>query len=239
MTKKQKAQLILQLLTELYPEPKAELNASNDYEFLFAVIMSAQTTDKQVNKLTDRLFVKYPTLEAFATANLEELAVDMASIGLYRQKAKNLILTAVILINEYEGKVPNSLEAISALHGAGNQGIAVDTHVMRLANNFGLTKHSEPLKIEEDLKQLFPQDQWSMMSLRLILYGRYHYPARSINHTGPLSHLVSKENNLSKTKKTQKKLSRPFPKLTKSTIKSQKNQSQLSDLGFPKLSPEN
>ncbi len=212
MTKKQKAKLIIEILTQLFPDPKPELNATKDYEFLFAVIMSAQTTDKQVNKLTDKLFLKYPTLESFANANLEELSINMSSIGLYKQKAKNIILSANILIQQHEGKVPNSLIDISNLHGAGkktanvvtgdwfgnNQGIAVDTHVIRLSNNLGLTKNKEPLKIEEDLKKLFPQQQWSKMSLRLILYGRYYYPARKINHEGPLSHLVTNENKIIK-----------------------------------------
>jgi endonuclease III len=230
MTKKQKAKLILELLTELYPDPQPELNASTDYEFLFAVIMSAQTTDKQVNKLTDRLYLKYPSLEAFANADIVQLATDMASIGLYKQKAKNIILTSNILINQYDGKVPNSLEAISSLHGAGKktanvvtgdwfdnpQGIAVDTHVTRLANNFGLTKHNDPLKIEEDLKKLFPTPEWSKISLRIILYGRYYYPARSINHNGPLSHLVSKENDNTKNKKSK---SKKIPKKPKKILK--------------------
>lgn len=217
MTKKQRVLSIFNILKELYPDPKAELNASSDYEFLFAVIMSAQTTDKQVNKLTDTLFIKYPTLESFADAEIEQLALDMNSIGLYRAKAKNLISTANTLILKFNSQVPNSIEDISSLDGAGrktanvvtgdwfknNQGIAVDTHVMRLCKNFGLSKHIDPLKIEQDLMKLFPKAHWSMMSLRLILYGRYYFPAHLYEHDGPLSEYVVRQ-NLEKRRKVIK-----------------------------------
>ncbi|MGL4759719.1 MAG: endonuclease III [Patescibacteria group bacterium] len=218
MTKKQKARLILEILTSLYPDPKAELNASSDYEFLFAVIMSAQTTDKQVNKLTEKLFLKYNSLESFIKTEIEDLANDMRSIGLYKSKANNIHQTAKILINEHNSVVPNDLDSLIKLPGVGkktanvvlgdwynnNVGIAVDTHVTRLANNLGLTKSRNPLKIEEDLKKLFPKDQWAKMSLRLILYGRYFYPAHLYEHEGPLSKLVVNLNYSKKNKSIKK-----------------------------------
>jgi endonuclease III len=208
MTRKQRAKEILTILSELYPNPLPELDYTHDYEFLFAVIMSAQTTDKQINKLTSTLFIKYPTLVSFAEAELDQLMVDMSSIGLYRAKAKNLVAAAKILIDTFDSKVPSTLEEIMLIPGAArktanvviadlynqNVGIAVDTHVIRLSNNFGLTVHQDPLKIESDLKKLFPKSHWGKMSLRIILYGRYYYPARSKDHDGPLSHLVVKEN---------------------------------------------
>ncbi len=209
MTKKERANIMLTILSELYPDPQAELNYTHDYEFLFAVIMSAQTTDKQINKLTDKLFIKYPSLISFADADIDELIIDMNSIGLYRAKAKNLKAAARILIDNFDSKVPNSVAAIMTIPGAAkktanvvtgdyfkmNEGIAVDTHVIRLSQNFGLTKHKDSLKIEEDLKKLFPKLHWGKMSLRIILYGRYYYPARSTNHDGPLSHLVILDND--------------------------------------------
>ena len=218
MTKKERASIILEVLTELYPEPKAELNYTHDYEFLLAVIMSAQTTDIQINKLTDKLFIKYPTLQSFMDADLDELTKDMNSIGLYRAKAKNLKAAAKILIEQFDSKVPNSVELIMTIPGAAkktanvvtgdyfnmNEGIAVDTHVIRLSQNFGLTKHKDAIKIEEDLKKLFPKNHWGKMSLRIILYGRYYYPARSVNHEGPLNHIVVLDNDKLGPKKSKK-----------------------------------
>jgi endonuclease III len=219
MTKIQRSKEILSILTELYPNPLPDLDYTHDYEFLFAVIMSAQTTDKQINKLTSTLFVKYPNLESFANADLDILIKDMSSIGLYRAKAKNLVAAAKMLIQDFDSKVPSTIEEITLIPGAArktanvviadlfnqNVGIAVDTHVIRLSNNFGLTKHQDPIKIESDLKKLFPKSHWGKMSLRIILYGRYYYPARSINHEGPLSHLVVKDNQKTSSKKTKLK----------------------------------
>jgi endonuclease III len=218
MTKKQRASIILEVLSKLYPNPQAELNYTHDYEFLFAVIMSAQTTDIQINKLTDKLFIKYPTLQSFADANLEELTQDMNSIGLYRAKAKNLKAAANLIIEKYNSTVPNSIEEIMTIPGAArktanvvtgdyfnmNEGIAVDTHVIRLSQNFGLTKNTDAIKIENDLKKLFPKNQWGKMSLRIILYGRYYYPARKSNHEGPLNHIVIKDNDKLGPKKSKK-----------------------------------
>jgi endonuclease III len=209
MTKKERASIMFEVLKELYPQPKAELNYTHDYEFLFAVIMSAQTTDIQINKLTDKLFIKYPSLQSFADANIEELTTDMNSIGLYRAKAKNLKAAANLIIDKYNSQVPNSVDEIMTIPGAArktanvvtgdyfnmNEGIAVDTHVIRLSQNFGLTKHKDANKIEQDLKKLFPKSEWGKMSLRIILYGRYYYPARSNNHDGPLGHIVVLDND--------------------------------------------
>jgi endonuclease III len=208
MNKKERAKHILKILQKLYPDPQAELDYNHDYEFLFAVIMSAQTTDKQVNKLTSKLFLKYNTLDSFANSNIIELEKDMSSIGLYKAKALNIKTTASILIYLHNSKVPNTPQELLNLPGVGrktanvvlgdyfklNHGIAVDTHVKRLSKNFGLSKQTNPDKIEEDLKKLFPKTEWSKMSLRMILYGRYYYPAHKANDTGPLQEYVVYKN---------------------------------------------
>lgn len=206
MKKTEKLEAIHSILTELFPNPICELNHTHDYELLFAVIMSAQTTDKQVNVLTKTLFNIYPTLRSFAEEDIETLAQNMNSIGLYKSKAKYLNRTANILLEKYNGKIPQSLDQIQSLPGAArktanvvmwelfgmNEGMAVDTHVMRLAYRLGLTKWGgklkpDPLKIEQDLIQALPQDQWGNFGHRLILYGRYYWPAHKQTHDGPLN----------------------------------------------------
>lgn len=198
--RQQKASRILAELKKLYPEPKPELHYSQPHELLFAVILSAQTTDKQVNVVTKDLFQKYPTLDAFANADLEEFQKDISSIGLYKGKAKNIIASAQMLRNQYDGMIPQSIEELIKLPGVArktanvvlghlygiNQGVAVDTHVKRLSQKFGLTDYSDPVKIEKDLMAVLPQEEWSGFSLRLILYGRYHWSARAKDHDGPL-----------------------------------------------------
>jgi endonuclease III len=201
MTKKQKASIINLILKDLFPDPKCELSYTKDYELLFAVIMSAQTTDKQVNIVTNTLFEKYKTLDDYAKSTQEQLSKDISKIGLYNAKAKNLIKTAQLLITKHNSKVPNDFEAIQTFAGAGrktanvvgwelfgeNYGIAVDTHVARMAFRLGLTKNTDPVKIEQDLIKLLPRDQWGNFGHRLILYGRYNWPARQITHQGVLN----------------------------------------------------
>jgi endonuclease-3 len=201
MRKKEKATLIYAKLVELFPNPETELTYTHDYEMLFAVIMSAQTTDVQVNKLTDKLYEKYRSLEDFANADLEILTKDMSSIGLYRAKAKNVQAAARLLIEKFDSKVPQTMEELITIPGAARktanvvmhhlfnnpQGIAVDTHVKRLSKQLGLTKHDDVKKIEQDLMKLFPQQEWGNFSIRLILYGRYYSPARGKIENDPLA----------------------------------------------------
>ncbi len=203
MTIETKAKEIITILKQLYPEAKTELTYHRDkpYEFLFAVIMSAQTTDKQVNKVTDVLFQKYRTLDDYASASLEEFSKDISSIGLYRGKAKNILATAKILKETYNGEVPRTMEEIMALPGAArktanvvthelfgmNEGIAVDTHVKRLSKLLGLTNHDDVKKIELDLMKIIPQIEWGDFSRRLILYGRYYWTAKMKEPMGPLA----------------------------------------------------
>lgn len=203
MEKKQKAKEILKVLKELYPTALSELvfNKDKPYEFLFAVIMSAQTTDKQVNKVTETLFEKYTSLEQIASCPVEEFAKDISSIGLYRGKAKNIVATANILKDTYNGAIPKTMEQLLELPGVArktanvvlgqlygiNEGIAVDTHVKRLSNLLGLTSNTDPKKIEKDLMELIPKEEWSEFSLRLILYGRHYWTAKDKEPQGPLA----------------------------------------------------
>jgi endonuclease III len=220
MTKKQKAREVLAILKGIYPNPKCELNfhPEKPYELLLAVIMSAQTTDKQVNVLTNTLFSKYQTLHDFAYAELDTLTKDMSSIGLFRAKAKNIQATCLKLIQEFEGNIPATTEEIQTLPGAGrktanvvlfelygiNSGIAVDTHAARLSTLLGLTKETNPLNIEKDLMKLLPQEEWGNFSHRLILYGRYYWQAHKPLHDGPLSIFADDKVVKKMTKKPKK-----------------------------------
>lgn len=206
MELKEKAKKIIEILKKEYPTAHTELtyHKSRPYEFLFAVIMSAQTTDKQVNKVTDVLFEKYTSLEDYVKADPAEFAKDISSIGLYKGKAKNIQATAKILLEKYDGKVPATIEEIIELPGAArktanvvthelfgkNYGIAVDTHVRRLSQALGLSKNDDVKKIEKDLMAIIPQEEWGDFSRRLILYGRYHWTSRSKEPLGPLAEVL-------------------------------------------------
>lgn len=191
-----RAALILHELKKLFPTVESALHASNPIEFLFAVMMSAQTTDKQVNKVTDILFQKYKTLNDYVNTTLEDFSDDIRQIGLYKSKAKNILQTAKIIKIDFDGKVPNSMENLLNLPGVGRKtanvvlgniykkpvGIAVDTHVKRLAKLYGLTNHTDPVKIEKDLMNIIPQEEWTDLTHRLIEYGRQYCPARKHDH---------------------------------------------------------
>lgn len=187
---------MLATLKSLYPTIRGALEYANNIELLFAVMLSAQTTDKQVNKVTAQLFKKYPTLAHYANADLAAFAQDISSIGLYKSKAKNIIATANILRDEHGGEVPHTIEELIALPGVGRKtanvtlgaayniadGIAVDTHVIRLSKRHDLTTHSDAKKIEKDLMALVPQNEWVDFTNRMIQYGRDYCPARTHEH---------------------------------------------------------
>lgn len=203
MTIKERARLIDVYLNDLFPNPKCELNFNKPYELLFAVIMSAQTTDKQVNKVTEKLFVKYTELQDYIDADIDELMQDISSIGLYRGKARNIQKTASLLLGKYNGVIPRTVAEIIEFPGAARktanvvlwelyrlaEGIAVDTHVKRLSKQLKLTKHDDVIKIERDLMKLFAKEEWGDVSHRFILYGRYYWPARQ-QDTGKLSSIL-------------------------------------------------
>lgn len=186
MKKLELAHEIFSRLKELHPDARCELNHSNAYELLLATILSAQCTDARVNMVTPELFKKYPTPEKLACANLEEVEHTIKSINFYRNKSKSLIGCAQKLIQEHHGQVPQTVEELSLLPGVGrktanvvlgnafniNTGIVVDTHVKRTSYLLGLTKHTQPEKVEKDLMKLFPNEVWTEISHLLIFLGR-------------------------------------------------------------------
>lgn len=177
---------IYKRLAKEYPGAKCALAFSNPHEMLFATILSAQCTDVMVNKVTEKLFKKYPTLEDFANADLGELELDVKSTGFFRQKSKNIQASARKIIDEFGGEVPSTMEELITLPGAARKtsnivlgnafgkvvGIAVDTHVRRLSTRLGFTTNEDPDKIERDLMSLVPKNKWFKLSYLLIEHGR-------------------------------------------------------------------
>jgi endonuclease III len=178
--------IIYRRLLKQYPGAKCALNFSNPHEMLFATILSAQTTDVMVNKVTEMLFKKYPTLKDYAEADPLELQIDLKPTGFFRQKSKNLQATARKILEDFGGEVPSTMAELTKLPGAarktanivlGNafgkvEGIAVDTHVRRLSQRLGLTVEEDPIKIEQDLMKLVPKDKWFQLSYLFIDHGR-------------------------------------------------------------------
>lgn len=182
---------ICRILSETIISPKSELKSFSDYSFLMAVVMSAQTTDVQVNKVTEQLFKKYKTIDDFLNLGEENLAKEISSIGLYRNKAKNIMGLLKILKEKYNGRVPNSREALESLPGVGRKSanvilnelfgqptIAVDTHVLRLTNIMGISISNNPIQVERDLERVIPQKYKKNISNYLVLHGRYVCKAR-------------------------------------------------------------
>jgi len=191
VTKKERALLVVEKLKKTYPEVKCTLNYSTPYEMLIATQMSAQCTDARVNIVTGDLFKKYPDLESFASADYEELCEDIRSIGFFRNKAKNIILTAQRLLDEYGGVVPDTMEDLLTLPGTGRKtanlvlgdiykkpAVVVDTHCMRLSKRIGLTNEDTPEKIEKDLKKLIPPEEQLSLCHRFVNHGRLVCTAR-------------------------------------------------------------
>jgi endonuclease III len=187
-----KAERIALELERLFPHAKIALNYSNHWELLVAVVLSAQCTDKKVNEVTERLFQKYPALPDYLSADPAEFEKDIRQTGFFRNKTKNILASARIVQEQFGGRVPDKMQDLLGLPGVarktanivlGNafgivEGIAVDTHVRRLCLKLGLTDHKDPDKIEKDLMQLLPREQWFNFTYRLIDYGRSICPAR-------------------------------------------------------------
>jgi len=182
---------ICTILRTLYPEVKTQLYHKNPFELLVATILSAQCTDKQVNRVTRSLFKKLPTPHAFANAPIELIEELIHSTGFFRNKAKNIKNCAQTLIEQYGGAVPESLEELVKLPGVGRKtanvvrgaafgfpGIVVDTHVSRISQRLDLTDHKDPVKIEFDLMEQIPREAWNDFSLHLIYFGREICKAR-------------------------------------------------------------
>jgi endonuclease-3 len=177
---------VFRRLKELYPDAHCELHHTNAFELLIATILSAQCTDARVNMVTPALFKKYPTPEKLARARLEDVEEAIKSINFYRNKSKSLIGCASDLVSKHGGEVPRTVEELSELPGVGrktanvvlgnafnvNTGIVVDTHVKRTAHLLGLTKHTDPAKVELDLMKLFPNEAWTDLPHLLIFLGR-------------------------------------------------------------------
>ncbi len=204
-----RAEIILKTLKKLYPQPKKFLDSSNNHEFLFAVILSAQTTDKNVNKVTPKLFQTFKTLKKYAKATPEHIQECIPQINYYRAKSKHIQATAQVLLEKYNGIVPNTLEELTTLPGVGRktanvvlgnlygiiEGIAVDTHVIRLSQKLGLSKNTNPKKIEQDLMKLLPKEEWFNFTNRLICYGREYCHAKAHDHDScPLKKALESHN---------------------------------------------
>ncbi len=184
---------ILDVLDSMYPNAECELNHTNALELLIAVMLSAQTTDASVNKLTETLFTKYKTVDDYINVSLDTLENDLKRIGLYKNKAKNVQNTALALKEKFNGKVPSSQAELESLPGVGRKTanvvlsvwfdvprIAVDTHVQRVAKRLKLAYNNDDTKkVEEKLMRKLPKQRWSKTHHQLIFFGRYHCTARS------------------------------------------------------------
>lgn len=182
---KKEYQKVLELLKEQYPDAKCELNYKTPFQLLVATILSAQTTDKKVNEVTEELFKDYPDVDSFLALTQEELENKIKTIGLYRNKSKNLITMCNQLKENFNGQVPNTMEGITSLAGAGRKtanvvlsnafgvpAIAVDTHVFRVSNRIGLACANNVEETEKQLQKNIPKDQWSLAHHLIIFHGR-------------------------------------------------------------------
>lgn len=185
---------MLVVFRKMFSKPISDLNYTTDFEFLIAVALSAQCTDKRVNIVTEKLFKKYPTIESYAKANLKEFEQDIYSTGFYRNKAKNCIAAAKMVLSEFNGELPRNITDMQKIPGVGrktanvllgnlysiNSGIAVDTHVIRIAQKFDLCDPPyTAVSIERDLMEICPQEEWTNINHYMVLYGRYFAPAHA------------------------------------------------------------
>lgn len=187
MTKEQKALEIWKRLKKVYPKPIVELDFSSPFELLVATILAAQCTDKLVNTVTPGLFAKYKTIRDMANASVENIDVLIAKVTFHANKAKNIKAAAEMIMDKYEGTVPNTMEDLDALPGVARktanvvlsyafkkaEGIVIDTHGIRLSNRLGLSDSKDPVKIEQDLMALYPRDKWIDIGSMLTLHGRH------------------------------------------------------------------
>ncbi|MEB3214270.1 MAG: endonuclease III [Leptolyngbyaceae bacterium] len=193
LSKKQRALELLARLKHLYPDAVCSLDYETPVQLLIATILSAQCTDERVNKVTPELFRHFPDAGAIAAASREEIEALIRSTGFYRNKAKNIQGACTMIMDEFGGELPQTMEELLKLPGVARKtanvvlanafgihaGVTVDTHVKRLSNRLGLTKHADPKRIEQDLMKLLPQPDWENWSIRLIYHGRAVCPARS------------------------------------------------------------
>ncbi|MEE8204864.1 MAG: endonuclease III [Dehalococcoidales bacterium] len=183
---------VIKRLKERYPQARIALEYTNPLELLVATILSAQCTDVRVNQVTAALFKKYRTAEDYAAADITQFEQDIRPAGFYRNKAKNIVSAAALIVAKYGGQVPRTMAELTTLPGVARKtanivlfnaygvidGIAVDTHVRRLSQRLGLSEHSDPVKIEQDLMQQVPKKKWGKFSYLLIDHGRAVCTAR-------------------------------------------------------------
>ena len=186
-----RARAIFRKLGKLYPDAECALIHENPFQLLIATILSAQCTDVRVNMVTPGLFRRFPDAQAFAKADLTEIEDLIRSTGFFRNKAKNIQTLCRTLIEQHNGEVPNTLDELVQLPGVGRKtanvvlgngfgipGITVDTHVGRLSRRMGFTKHTDAVKVEHDLMAIWPEDDWTLFSHRMIFHGRNVCSAR-------------------------------------------------------------
>ncbi len=191
-TLKKRAGRVYRKLLTMYPDATCALRHRNAFELLIATILSAQCTDARVNMVTPALFKRFPTPQAMAEADQTELETLIKSTGFYRNKAKNIKGAAQTIVERFGGEVPDTMEDLLHLPGVArktanvvlgnafnkNEGVVVDTHIGRLSNRLGFTRHKDPRKIEKDLIELFPRESWTMLAHLLIYHGRQICMAR-------------------------------------------------------------
>ncbi|MBR4309342.1 MAG: endonuclease III [Oscillospiraceae bacterium] len=183
---------IVQSLKERYPQPRCALHYTTDYELMIAVRLSAQCTDARVNLVTPALFAKYPTLDAFADADLGDVEELVHSCGFYKHKARDIILACQMLRREYGGKVPDTMDELLKLPGVGRKtanlllgdlygqpSVVCDTHVIRISNRLGLAQGKDPEKVETQLRSILPPEESTAFCHRIVLFGRDLCTARS------------------------------------------------------------
>jgi len=196
MEHSERAREIIRRLRKEYPEPKTALHFKTPFELLVATILSAQTTDTLVNRITQSLFKKYKTVKDYASVSPDEFRNDIRSINFYNTKTKNILASAKMIVEKFGSKVPKTMEELTTLPGVArktaniilfncygiNEGIAVDTHVKRLSIRLGLTRHEDPEKIERNLMEITPKEEWGTLSHLLILHGRSICLAKKPKH---------------------------------------------------------
>jgi endonuclease-3 len=196
-SKKKYALKITKILEKDFGDVKCALNFSTPFELLVAVILSAQCTDERVNKVTENVFKRYKNINDYAKADVLEFENCIRSTGFFRNKAKNIIRSAQLITDNYDGAVPQTMEELLVLPGVARktanvvlgsafgrvEGIAVDTHVIRIANLLRLTKYNDPVKIEKDLMKVVPKEYWIKFSFYIQTLGRRICRARSLDHS--------------------------------------------------------
>ena len=189
----EKVQAIIKALAGAYPDAKCALVAQKDYELMIAVRLSAQCTDARVNLITPALFERFPTLESFAEASPQEVEPWIHSCGFFRQKAKDIVLACQMLLTQFDGRIPDTMEALLTLPGVGRKtanlllgdlygrpgSVVCDTHCIRISNLLGLAKGKEPEKVETQLRAILPPEESSDFCHRIVLHGRAVCVARS------------------------------------------------------------